>query len=328
VNTFPESANKTDWRPACDWQALRQRAAMLARIRRFFARRGVLEVDTPSLAATVNPDPYVEFFTVPDGGRCHYLQTSPELAMKRLLAAGSGPIYQIGKAFRRGEAGRLHQPEFTLLEWYRPGFTLDRLMDEVAALLQALLEERVAGVTTFTYGEAFREFVGLPWDAPLIALRSKAEALGIPDADRLCGDDRRHWLDLLFSVAVQPHLPASRLVFVRDYPACMAALARCKPDDPEVAERFEVFVDGVELGNGYRELTDVEEQRRRFQHDLRLRYRLGRVVPPLDRAFLAALAAGMPECSGVAIGLDRVLMLKLGRHRLSDVLTFPLQEPS
>ncbi len=328
MNTFPESANKTDWRPACDRQALRQRAAMLARIRRFFARRGVLEVDTPSLGETVNPDPYVEFFTVPDGGRLRYLQTSPELAMKRLLAAGSGPIYQIGKAFRRGEAGRLHQPEFTLLEWYRPGFTLDRLMDEVAALLQALLEERVAGVTTFTYGEAFLEFAGLPWNSPLSALRSKAETLGIPDADRLCGDDRRHWLDLLFSVAVQPRLPASRLVFVRDYPACMAALSRCKPDDPEVAERFEVFVDGVELGNGYRELTDVEEQRRRFQHDLQLRYRLGRAVPPLDEDFLAALAAGMPECSGVAIGLDRVLMLKLGRQRLSEVLTFPLQEPS
>ncbi len=325
MSTFPELESSHDWRPCCDLQALRQRAAMLAQIRRFFAQREVMEVETPLLGAAVNPDPHVAFFAVADGERTYYLQTSPELAMKRLLAAGSGSIYQIGKAFRRGESGRLHQPEFTLLEWYRLDFTLEQLMDEVATLLQTLLEERISGTVTFTYEELFREYVGLSWQAPLSSLRAKAESMDIPDAARVCGDDRRHWLDLLFSLVVQPRLPDSMLVFVHEYPACMAALARCKPDNPGVAERFEVFVNGVELGNGYRELTDVGEQSQRFRHDLELRRSQGLALPPLDQAFLAALAAGMPECSGVAIGLDRVLMLKLGRQSIAEVLPFPLQ---
>ncbi|GAB6067276.1 elongation factor P--(R)-beta-lysine ligase [Methylothermus subterraneus] len=269
-------------------------------------------------------DPHLDAFPV-DGGACTlYLQTSPEFAMKRLLAAGSGAIYQVCKAFRRGEAGRWHNPEFTLLEWYRVGFDLPRLMDEVALLLHELLDGRAQGQVRLRYGELFEEYVGASWQAPLTALARQAQVLGLPEAASICGQERSLWLDLLFSHAVQPNLPRGTLVFVCDFPACLAALARLKPDDSQVADRFEVFVDGVELANGYRELTDPREQRARFEADLAWRRRAGMPSVPVDEAFLAALEAGLPECSGVALGVDRVLMLATGRAAIAEVLAFPL----
>lgn len=304
---------------------LHQRAVMLEKIRAFFRRTGVMEVETPQLWPTAGTDPHLDCFPV-DGGTCTlYLQSSPELAMKRLLAAGSGSIYQICKAFRRGEAGRLHNPEFTLLEWYRVGFDLSHLMDEVAYLLHELLSPRIQGQLRFTYEELFQQYLGVSWQAPLPHLERQAEALGLTEASAVCGQERSLWIDFLFSHAIQPRLPEGILVFVHDYPASMAALARIKPDNPSVAERFEVFVDGVELANGYHELTDPIEQRARFEADLAWRRRAGLPLPPVDEAFLAALETGLPDCSGVALGIDRVLMLAQGRTAISEVLAFPLR---
>ncbi len=298
---------------------------MLEKIRAFFRRAGVMEVETPQLWPTAGTDPNLDCFPV-DGGTCTlYLQTSPEFAMKRLLAAGSGSIYQICRAFRRGEAGRLHNPEFTLLEWYRVGFDLSYLMDEVACLLHELLSNRTHGQLRFTYEELFQQYIGVSWQAPLLHLERQAKVLGLTEASAVCGQERSLWLDFLFSHAIQPRLPAGTLVFVHDYPAPLAALARIKPDNPWVAERFEVFVDGVELANGYRELTDPIEQRARFEADLAWRRRAGLPLPPVDEAFLAALETGLPDCSGVALGVDRVLMLAQGRAAISDVLPFPLR---
>lgn len=304
---------------------LHRRAAMLEKIRAFFRRAGVLEVETPLLWPTAGTDPHLDYFPVDGGGCALYLQTSPEFAMKRLLVAGSGSIYQICKAFRRGEAGRLHNPEFTLLEWYRLGFNLSQLMDEVAQLLQELLGSRVLRRMSFSYGELFQEHIGVSWQASLSDLKRQAESLGWPEASAVCGQERSLWLDFLFSHAVQPRLPKEAVVFVCDFPAPLAALARLRPDDPEVAERFEVFVDGVELANGYHELNDPLELRARFDADLAWRRRAGLPLPPVDEAFLAALEAGLPDCSGVALGVDRVLMLAEGVSAISDVLPFPLR---
>ncbi|XSG85559.1 MAG: EF-P lysine aminoacylase EpmA [Methylohalobius sp. ZOD2] len=322
MTTSPALENKAAWRPGCDWRVLQRRAAMLDEIRAFFRRAGVLEVETPQLWFTTALDPHLSSIATDTGGL--YLQTSPEFAMKRLLAAGSGSIYQICKAFRRGEAGRWHNPEFTLLEWYRVGFDLPRLMEEVAGLLDELLGDAIGGRQYHAYAALFEAHIGVSWEAPLVRFERRAEALGLPEAAALCGEDRTLWLDFLFSHVIQPRLPRRTLVFVHDYPAPLAALARLKPEDPRVAERFEVFVDGIELANGYRELTDPVEQRSRFEVDLSHRRRAGLSLPPLDDDLLAALESGLPDCSGVAMGIDRVLMLALGLTALNEVLTFPL----
>jgi len=328
VSTSRELENRPDWRPRCDMECLRQRAWMLAEIRRYFREEGVMEVETPVLAGRVGTDPHLHFLAVEEGGHKLYLQTSPEFAMKRLLAAGSGDIYQIGKAFRGGERGRWHSLEFTLLEWYRVGYDLGRMMDDVASLLRRLLKDRIAGQERIRYGDLFRESIGVPWDAPISRLRQRASELGLAEAGAVCGHDRTLWLDFLFSHIAQPGLASRGLVFVYDYPAPMAALARLKPGDPGVAERFEVFLQGIELGNGYRELTDPKEQRARFEAERKTRAMAGLPCPELDEAFLAALESGLPECSGVAVGLDRLLMLKLGHASIDRVLTFPVQVPA
>ncbi len=319
------SENSSDWRPGCDLDALRQRAGMLARIRRYFQEAGLLEVETPLLDTGVGTDPHLQFFIVPSDFHHLYLQTSPEFAMKRLLAAGVGSMYQICKAFRGGESGRLHNPEFTLLEWYRVGFGLNQMMDEVASLLQLLLEGRVAGQSRLSYSEVFQASVGVPWDAPFSLLSRQASALGLKEGEQLCGQNRSLWLDFLFSHVVQPKLPTDQLVFVYDYPVALAALARLKPGQPQTAERFEVFVNSIELGNGYRELTDPNEQRARFEAEQKLRFESGLPCPGIDEALLAALESGLPECSGVAVGLDRVLMLVMGHDSIERVLAFPLR---
>ncbi len=315
------------WRPAVGPEALRARARLLRGIRRFLDERGVLEVETPVLSRAGTTDPAIDSlatrFTGPGAaaGLPLWLHTSPEFPMKRLLAAGSGPIYQICRVFRDGEAGRLHNPEFTLLEWYRPGFDLARLMDEVSALVRSLLPA-CAGDTRATYGDLFQRHLGIdPHRASVDELRRAARAAGVDPS--LEAGDRDAWLDLLMSHCIEPRLPDG-LCFVHDYPASQAALARLRPGDPPVAERFELYLDRVELANGFHELADAAEQRRRFEGDLARRRAEGRPGPPLDEALLQALAAGLPDCSGVALGVDRLLMRVVGADRIDQVLAFPI----
>nr|VFK37128.1 MAG: lysyl-tRNA synthetase, class 2 [Candidatus Kentron sp. SD]VFK41239.1 MAG: lysyl-tRNA synthetase, class 2 [Candidatus Kentron sp. SD] len=323
-------ADGQNWRPTADLAALRLRAETLARIRGFFGERGVLEVSTPLLATTTATDPHLASMEVhcptcparTGAGRAGrlFLQTSPEFFMKRLLAAGSGPIFQIGKAFRAGERGTHHNPEFTLLEWYRPGFDREGLMREVESLVRSLLP--IGPARRMTYLDAFQRYAGLdPFRAPLSTLRDHAIRLGATTQDAR-SFDRDTCLDLISSRIVQPAL-GQGAVFISHFPASQAAMARLAPHDPLVAERFELFVDGVELANGYHELTDSREQRRRFLADGETRKRMGLAETPLDERLLMALDHGLPDCAGVALGVDRLLMLLSGAADLDAVMAFP-----
>ena len=310
----------SDWRPTAPIAALRRRAEILSSIRAFFAARGVLEVETPLLSAATVTDVHLHSLaaTTADGGR-RYLQTSPEFHMKRLLAAGSGPIFQLGRAVRDGESGRRHNLEFTMLEWYRPGFDHHRLMNEVDELLGAILGTPHA--ERLTYRGAFLRHAGVdPFAAPIEELRSAVLRSGVADPGL---DDRDGLLSLLVGAVVEPRLGRGRPSFLYDYPASQAALARIRPGDPPVAERFEVYVDGVELANGFHELADAAEQRARFEADLADRRRSGLEEPPVDERLLAALAAGLPDCAGVALGVDRLVMIALGAADIAEVIAFP-----
>jgi lysyl-tRNA synthetase class 2 len=278
----------SNWRPSCSPAALQARAELLACIRNFFAERNVLEVQTAVLAAHTVTDLNIESMAVGTHG---YLQTSPEYQLKRLLAAGAPSIYQLGPVFRAGEAGRLHNPEFTLLEWYRLDFDDQALMSEVAELVDLLL-----GQDPYSY-HRYGDLVGDLNRSPEVldlALVDALEALG----------PGRH--------------------FITHYPADQAALARLHADDPSVAARFELVVDGVELANGYHELTDAEEQRRRFASDIEKRRLAGKIEPTIDDHFLAALDSGLPDCAGVALGVDRLLMLQQGASSLAEIMPFPV----
>jgi lysyl-tRNA synthetase class 2 len=305
------------------------RAGLLERVRSFFGQRGVLEVQTPVLAAAAGTDPSIEPFQTRyrgSGGEVEttlYLQTSPEFHMKRLLAQGSGDIYQVMPVFRQGEYGRRHNPEFTLLEWYRLGFDHHRLMEEVAELVNLLLGRELA-VEKVTYPELFRERFGWdPLEVDLETLRATAAGLGI-DAHGL--ERREQWLDLLMTLVIEPRLGRGRLTFVHDYPASQAALARLNSQDPRVACRFELYVEGVELANGFHELTDPREQRARFEADNLERRQRGERELPVDLRLIAALEQGLPDCAGVALGVDRLLMLAAGASSLSEVISFPFSE--
>lgn len=315
-----------DWHPTATIENLKNRARILQQIRAFFLERSVLEVDTPALSYAAISEPNIESFQLTDSSDRLYLHTSPELPMKRLLAAGSGSIYQIAKVFRQGEAGRNHNPEFTLLEWYRVGWDYRALMDEIVALVTAIIgTERLSKPPEWlSYGDAFNRYLAID---PLIAsadeLARCAEGQGIDlHADEMA---RGGWLDLLFAEKIQPHLGRGRISFIYDYPADQASLARLKPENPTLAERFELFVEGVELGNGFGELTDAKEQRARFEHDLKIREKRGAHLPPIDERFLAALEHGLPECSGVAIGLERLVMAVLEADAIDEVIAFPLE---
>lgn len=310
----------SDWQPSAALTALQARATLLEVVRDFFKQRGVMEVDTPLLASAPVTDPAIEAYSLKQAEL--YLQTSPEYAMKRLLAAGSGPIYQICKAFRQGESGRRHNPEFTMLEWYQPGFALLDLMAEVGELLCQVLGDRP--VRSYGFADLFaREFKLDLFSAERIELCQLAEQRhGIPASSL----DRDEAINLLFSHDIEPTLGRGEYSLVRDFPASQAALARRGRDAQgrEVALRFEAFVDGVELANGYDELLDADEQRARFSADLEQRRQRGQVMPPADEKLLAALAHGLPDCAGVALGLDRLLMLQLGASSMSEVLAFPI----
>jgi lysyl-tRNA synthetase class 2 len=317
------SKDSSTWAPSADPAALKARARLLALIRSFFAERGVLEVETPVLSAAGNSDPGLQQFHTVDG---HWLRTSPEYPMKRLLAAGSGDIYELGRVFRAGEAGTLHNPEFSLLEWYRVGWSYEQLMDEVAELLAYCGTAFGLSwvVRHVTYSQWVEEHTGIdPLTAPVATITGAIERAGV-DLAGLRGLDRDGWLDLLISSVVQPALDPKTLTLVSLYPASQAALARLHEPDPRTAERFEVFLGPVELANGYQELTDAEEQRRRFEAENARRIATGDARPvPLDEALLDALSNGLPDCSGVALGVDRLLMILTGAAQLDQVLAFP-----
>lgn len=320
-----------DWRPSCAPEALRLRAGLLARMRAFFEARGVLEVDTPALSRAAVTDPALASFAVdwhgPEPGRL-WLQTSPEYAMKRLLAAGSGPIWQLAKVFRDGEAGRRHNPEFSLLEWYRPGFDHHALMDEVIDLVSELLAGRraLAEPERIRYQDAFLQHAGVdPFAADVPALRVACTRHALVPPPGMPEAQVEPWLDLLLSHVIEPRLGCGRLSFLYDYPPAQAALACIRRDEtPAVGSRFELYLDGVELANGFHELGDAGEQRARFEADNRARVRAALPVMPIDEALLAALASGLPACAGVALGFDRLLMLAANAGGLDAVLAFPV----
>lgn len=316
-----------DWRPSADIEALRLRARVYAAIRGFFADRGVLEVETPVLSEAGNTEPNIDSFSTRfsghgDAGRAQrWLRTSPEYPLKRLLAAGIGDCYELGRVFRNGEAGGRHNPEFTMLEWYRVGWDHLRLVDETVELVQQLLAlvGRRAQVTSLTYRALFGQALGLdPFVADVAALRAPLADIGI-DEDGLSRDD---WLDLLMTHRIQPHFPDDRITVVHDWPATQAALSRIRPGDPPVAERYELYLGAIELANGYHELADADEQRQRFLHDNQRRAARGDAQPPLDERLIAAMVHGLPDCAGVALGVERLLMALCGTSRIRDVLAF------
>jgi elongation factor P--(R)-beta-lysine ligase len=314
-----------DWRPGASVQALRARAALLARAREFFAARAVLEVDTPLVVNAPVSDVHIASARVtlePPAGPL-FLHTSPEYAMKRLLAAGSGDIYQICHVVRGNERGRLHNPEFTLIEWYRLGATLPALMDEVEALVRALLgpANHARRGERLSYRDAFVRALKIdPFSATDAQLHEAAQRHGWQGDG---GVGRDALLDFLMGFGVGPQLGRGALTFITGYPASQAALAELDPADARAALRFELYCEGVELANGFKELRAATEQRTRFERDNEERRGAGRPVWPPDERLLAALAAGLPDCAGVALGFDRTLMLALGAAHIEAVLPFP-----
>jgi len=303
------------------------RARLYALIRKFFAERNVLEIETPMLSAAANTDPNIESFSAlfsghaDAGPRERWLRTSSEFAQKRLLAAGLGDCYELGRVFRNGEAGRRHNPEFTMLEWYRVGWDHHRLIDETIDLVTAALG--LVGTTTTVCKSTYRDlFIGALRLDPLMAdIAQLCAALGDVRIDA-AGLSRDDWLDLLLTHRLQPDFPLDRITVIYDYPASQCALAKIRPENPPVAERFELYVGAQELANGYHELTDAAEQRERFQRDNARRVERGLRELPIDENLLAALARGMPDCAGVALGIERLLMTMSGTNDIRDVLAF------
>jgi elongation factor P--(R)-beta-lysine ligase len=317
-----------DWRPSASRERLAVRAALLARARAFFAARGVLEVDTPLVVNCPVSEPHIHSASVELGAGAapYYLHTSPEYAMKRLLAAGSGDIYQICHVVRSQESGRLHNTEFTLIEWYRVGFSIGELMDELEELVRELLGPAAARRASerVSYREAFQRALHLdPFTASVAALAQAAAPLGL-HATTLA-PERDEWLELLMGALVGPQLGRGAFTFVHGYPVSQAALARVDPQDERIAQRFELYCEGIELANGFHELAAAAEQRARFAQDNEARRRRGLASAPPDERLLAALAAGLPDCAGVALGFDRTVMLATGARQIEEVLAFPTE---
>jgi lysyl-tRNA synthetase class 2 len=308
-----------DWEPTATHDVLRLRAKLNAAVREFFAQRNVLEVETPVLSVAGNTDPNIASFPLEFSGRTdgasrtRWLRTSPEFALKRLLSA---------RVFRDGEVGGRHNPEFTMLEWYRIGWDHHRLIDETAALVACALAlvGRNATLERIAWRDVYLQHLQLdPITTPLTQLQNALGDVRI-NADGLGRDD---WLDLLLTHRLQPGFDHDVMLVMHDYPATQAALARVRPGDPPLAERFELYLGPLELANGYHELTDTDEQRLRFQNDLSVRRSRGVFTPPLDERLLQALESGLPACAGVALGIDRLLMAMLDTDRIKDVLAFP-----
>ena len=326
MRTFPASRTEPDWRPTASLETLRLRARLLERLRAFFRVRGLLEVETPQVSAGAATDPHLESLRAcrPGGEILGWLHTSPEFPMKRLLAAGCGDIWQLCRVFRGAESGRRHNPEFTLLEWYRVGWSMQALMDEVEACVRALADGlcELGAAQRLSWRDALRLYAGVdPFAADPADLLRPLTAAGVDVPDGLEADPNA-CLDLLMAAFVEPALDPAAPVFLYDFPASHAALARIRPGDPPVAERFELFLGGMELANGFRELTDAEEQAARFAADLARRRARALPAPPVDGRFLAALDAGLPDCSGVALGFDRLVMVLAGAGSIDEVLAF------
>jgi len=319
----------SDWRPSAPREALALRARLNRTVRDFFEARGVLEVETPVLSVRGNTDPNIESFRaaftghVDAGSRERWLRTSPEYPLKRLVAAGYGDCYELGRVFRNGESGRRHNPEFTMLEWYRVGWDHRRLMDEVAELILAALAlvGRTVTVERRSYQELFLERAGVdPFAATERELHDVLADFGVC-TDGLSRDD---WLHLVLTHRVEPTLVSGELLLLYDFPPSQCALARIRHQPhPAVAERFEAYLGPIELANGYHELADAEEQGLRFASDVLKRRERGALEPPVDQRLLDALRSGLPDCAGVALGVDRLLMAMLGTNDIAGVLAFP-----
>jgi len=321
----------SDFRPTASLDMLRRRADLLRQLRTFFEERGFLEVETPLLSHDTVVDRHIDPTGVivaadprqPARGPPMWLQTSPEFSMKRLLAAGAGPIFQVTRSFRAGEAGRLHNPEFTIVEWYRPG-------DDLAAGMQLLsdLAERMLGrgpARRITYQEAFRQFASVdPFLDSIEALASATERAGIVPGVPPAADDRDAWLDLLLVSCVEPNLGVGAPTILHDYPPSQAALAVVRDGEISVAERFELYIDGIELANGYHELLDAKVLRERNRKNNALRAADGKPTLPEESRLLAAMEAGLPACAGVALGFDRLVMVAEKAGSIQEVIAFPM----
>ena len=312
------------WQPSISVDNLKKRAQLLSATRAFFSARDVCEVQTPIIATAGNPDPHIEAVAVDltaggYGAESGYLNTSPEFCMKRLLAAGSGDIYQLCPAFRAGEAGRWHNPEFMILEWYRLGYSMRELMQEVGDLISHLASADLS-VSHQTWAEIWAE-AGLDCgNASALTAVLEEKQFDVPSGLTLS-----ELQDLVFSLVVQPHLGRNGLCFMYHYPAEQASLARLNPDNPAVAERFECFWQGVELANGFVELSDGQEQRRRFNQNNLDRSAVGLDELVVDELFLAALESGLPDCAGVAVGFDRLAALLMQQNGLQAAISFSAQ---
>ena len=319
-----QEVRSTDFAPTCNRDTWLKRQTLMSRVRDFFNRRNVLEVESPALSLAGGTDPQLDYFEV-NGIPQRFLMTSPEFHMKRLLAAGFGDIFQITKSFRRDEFGSHHNNEFSMVEWYRVGMPQSMLMDEVEALVSDIIGEPLNARRT-RWVDAFRNYAGVdPFCKDLMdfAKACRSRDVVVPEQPEMMS--REQWWDYLMIFIIEPALAENGPEFIIDYPPSQAALAETfiGEDGLRWARRFELFVDHVELCNGYSELTDAAEQRRRFEADLKIRNKMGKPLPPIDERFLAALRYGMPACSGVALGLDRLFMLALNKKEISDVILFP-----
>lgn len=310
------------WQSNMTRNQLRQRQRIMQRIRQFFDDKGLIEVETPILSAAAVTDVHLDSFSTQYQGKNYFLNTSPEYLMKRLLACGSGPIYQICKCFRNEETSRKHNPEFTMLEWYQPNFTLQRLLDEVEELFAEFFE--FENLERYTYEYIFKKFLGFsPLEAGHKQLVEVAEQQGLYQAEK-CDSDTI--LEFLFSTCIEPYLGHENPIAIYNYPASQAALAQITSEDPRTAQRAEVFYKGIELANGFYELTDWQAQQQRFMGDLSQRKANGQNTFNPDYRFLAALKHGMPACSGIALGLDRFIMLAMQATSIKEIMTFTIDE--
>ncbi len=313
------------WRPYADKRLIKLRAETYTKIRQFMAERNILEVETPVLSHATVTDVQLNSFRSEysspqsSSGKILYLQTSPEYAMKRLLASGTGAIYQISKVFRNEEQGKLHNPEFTMLEWYQPDYGHHQLMQELELFLNLFAMNHCEKIS---YGEIFLEHTGLdPHTCDTNELKSMAQQHGMSSTI----EERSVLLDFIFSDKITSTLGNTRPMFVYDYPAYQCALAKLSNSTPKVAERFELFINGMEIANGFHELTNADEQLARFEQDLTLRKKENRPDLPIDHLFLDALKQGLPDCAGVAVGIDRLLMVITEINDIREVLGFPIE---
>ena len=321
----------SNWHPTASLDMLKTKARLLSKLRTFFAEKNILEVQTPVLSHAGNTEPTLESFVIQQHENPQhkiqpsFLNTSPEFAMKRLLAAGSGSIYQITPAFRQDEQGKKHNPEFTLLEWYRIDFDHHALMGEVNALVRFVADGilNLERSRFYSYQDVMKTFADIdPFDSTNDELKEATLKAGI-DAVGMDEASQDSWLDLIMSQVVEKNLPLNCPVFIYDYPASQAALAKIRKGSPDVAERFELYINGMELANGFHELSDAKEQAERFHNEQLQRQNSGQQGIPADYHLIAALKHGLPDCAGVAIGLDRLLMLLTKAAHIDEVLTFP-----